>query len=87
MRIAYSKEVDILYINLTPPVGKLATVENENGDLLRIDTANGKVVGVAVQLFLHRIALGEKIEVPEVGFSLENSLGKAVSDIAYAQTH
>jgi uncharacterized protein YuzE len=87
MRITYSKEVDILYVNLTPPVGNLATVENEHGDLLRVDTANGRVVGVAIQLFLHRITLGEKIEVPEIGFALDTSSGKAVSEIAYAQTH
>ena len=77
MRITYSKEVDILYMSFTQPKGNVATVENANGDLLRIDTSTGQIVGVQVQLFLYRIGQGEKIEIPEVGFTSESPIGVA----------
>jgi len=60
MRVTYSKDVDILYLSFTPPIGKVATVENKNGDLLRIDKETGKVVGVTIQLFLYRIDAGRR---------------------------
>lgn len=74
MRITYSKDADILHISFTPPTGKVASVENENGDILRIDKETGKIIGVAVQLFMYRIGNGEKIEIPEAGFSSSNLL-------------
>ncbi|MGP8174301.1 MAG: DUF2283 domain-containing protein [Terracidiphilus sp.] len=82
MRITYNQEVDVLYISLVPPTGRVASVENANGDLLRIDTLTDKIIGVTIQLFMHRVRLGEKIEVPEINFSIsasdaENLLSKA----------
>ena len=73
MRITYNQEVDLLYISLVPPTGRVASVENENGDLLRIDTLTDKIIGVTIQLFMHRVKQGEKIEVPEIIFSISAS--------------
>jgi hypothetical protein len=67
MRITYSKEVDMLSVSLVPPTGRVATVENANGDLLRIDTVTDEIIGVQIQLFMYRIGKGERIEVPEIG--------------------
>jgi len=77
MRITYSKDADMLSISFTAPSGKVATVENERGDFLRIDTSTGNIIGVQIQLFLYRIGQGEKIEIPEVGFSSESHIGVA----------
>ena len=70
MRIAYRKEVDMLTVSLVPPTGRVASVENENGDLLRVDTLTDRIIGVNVQLFMHRIKGGERIEIPQIGFSV-----------------
>lgn len=75
MRITYSKEADMLYISFTPPAGRVASVENSNGDILRIDTSSGKIIGVTIQLFMYRVGTGEKIEVPEIGFSIPIPMG------------
>jgi uncharacterized protein YuzE len=85
MRITYSKAVDMLYLSFTPPIGKVATVENKNGDLLRIDKETGKVVGVTIQLFLYRIGTGEKIEIPELGFTTDSPIGMAFVESARAK--
>ena len=73
MRITYSKEVDMLSISLSPPTGRVATVENANGDLLRIDTITDAIIGVQIQLFMYRVGKGERIEVPEIGISIPAS--------------
>jgi hypothetical protein len=70
MRITYNREVDMLTISLVPPTGRVASVENASGDLLRIDTVTDGIIGVNIQLFMHRINQGEKIEVPEISFSV-----------------
>jgi uncharacterized protein YuzE len=73
MRITYGEEADMLFISLVPPTGRVASVENASGDLLRIDTVTDCIIGVTIQLFMHRIKQGEKIEVPEIGFSVSAS--------------
>lgn len=70
MRITYNREVDMLTVSLVPPTGRVASVENASGDLLRIDTVTDSIIGVNIQLFMHRINQGEKIEVPEISFSI-----------------
>jgi uncharacterized protein YuzE len=84
MRITYSAEVDMLYISLVPPTGKVATVENANGDLLRIDTLTDRIIGVNIQLFKYRTKKGERIEVPEIGYSVSASLLKKLDAKAHA---
>jgi uncharacterized protein YuzE len=74
MRITYSEDADILFLSFSAPAGKIVSVENENGDILRVDRSSGKIVGVSIQLFMQRIKSGEKIEVPEINFSISNIL-------------
>jgi uncharacterized protein YuzE len=87
MRITYSKDADVLYLSFTPATGKVATVENANGDLLRIDTTTGKIIGVTIQLFMYRIGTGEKIEIPEVGFTSDSPIGVAFVESIRVKTH
>ena len=70
MRVTYSKDADVLYISFVPPTDRVASSENANGDILRIDTSTGMIIGVTVQL-----SIGEKIEVPEIGLSLSSLIG------------
>jgi hypothetical protein len=77
----------MLYLSFATPTGKVATVENAKGDLLRIDTGTGKVIGVTVQLFLYRIGMGEKIEIPELGFSSDNAIGMAFVESIRVKAH
>lgn len=79
MRITYSKDVDMLCISLVPPTGRVASVENKSGDLLRVDTKTDRIIGVNVQLFMYRIKQGERIEVPEIGFSVSASTLKGLN--------
>lgn len=87
MRVTYSKDVDMLYISFTTPTGRVSSVENENGDLLRIDISSGKIIGVNIQLFLYRISAGEKIEVPEVGFSLDHLINVSEVESVHVNTY
>jgi uncharacterized protein YuzE len=87
MRIRYSKDVDMLYVSLVAPKGRVATVENSNGDLIRIDTVTGGIIGVNVQLFMYRIGKGESIEIPEVGFSSATGIGHAFVENIRVQAH
>jgi len=80
VRITYSKDADVLYLSFTPPTGRIASVENANGDILRIDTSSGTIIGVSIQLFMYRINAGEKIEVPEIGFSIPAPMGTGIVD-------
>jgi len=59
-------------------MGRVASVENANGDILRIDTSSGTIIGVTIQLFMYRISTGEKIEVPEIGFSTSSPMGASI---------
>jgi hypothetical protein len=59
--------MDILYVTFSSPRGKVTTVENENGDILRLDPASGEVLGVTIQLFMCRMKRGEKINIAEIG--------------------
>ena len=80
MRVTYSNDADVLYISFIPPTGRVASSENANGDIIRIDTSTGMIVGVTIQLFLYRISTGEKIEIPEVGFSSSSLVAAIESD-------
>lgn len=77
----------MLYVSLAMPQGKVATVANKSGDLLRIDTTTGNVIGVNIQLFMYRVGKGENIEIPEVEFSSTSGIGHAFVESIRVQTH
>jgi uncharacterized protein YuzE len=68
MKIQYDKSADVLYVTLEYCAPQQCRfVENENGDVLRIDRTNDRVVGVTVISFLLRIRKGLDVVVPEIG--------------------
>lgn len=46
--------------------GKCEYVENERGQIVRLDASTGEPVGCTIPLFLRRAGAGE-IDIPEVG--------------------
>lgn len=87
MRITYSDDADILFLSFSTATGKVVSVENANGDILRVDSDSGRIVGVAIQLFMHRVKSGEKIEIPEVDFSISNMINFPTIEKPYAQAN
>lgn len=67
MRLSYDAGVDILYVSFGLPPSRVHYIEKETGDILRVDSETGRIVGVTIQFFLERISGGERIEIPEIG--------------------
>ncbi len=76
MTFSYDKRADVLYISFEalPPQDYLV-VENETGDILKLNKKNGSVVGCTIPFFMERFRKG-KIEIPEVGGVPFNALAK-----------
>jgi uncharacterized protein YuzE len=67
MTLSYDKAVDVLYITFEPaPPGSYLYVENDNGDVLRLDRNTRRVVGCTIMAFAQRCAKG-RLVIPEVG--------------------
>jgi|GEM_PF-4462468 hypothetical protein len=67
MTLSYDKTADVLYVTFEQvPEKSYVYIENENGDILRLDKKSRKVVGVTLPFFTKRAKAG-KIIVPEVG--------------------
>ena len=67
MIMSYDKNADVMYVTLEalPPDAYLF-VENETGDILKIDRSTRHVVGCTIPFFLRRAKRG-KIIIPEIG--------------------
>jgi uncharacterized protein YuzE len=88
MRISYSEDADVLYLTFSDtPANKATYIEKENGDILRVNTETGEVVGLTVQLFLYRLNKGEKIDIPEIGVVPFNFKMKELLEARLVQTH
>jgi uncharacterized protein YuzE len=67
MKVQYDKSADVLYVTLRKQDPKQCRfVENENGDVLKIDRLTGHVVGVTIIAFLLRINRGLEVNIPEI---------------------
>lgn len=67
MTLSYDKEADVLYVAFDRlPGAPYLYVENANGDVLRLDKESKRVVGCTI-LFFSKRAVGDKVNVPEVG--------------------
>lgn len=67
MTLSYDKTADVLYVTFEMVSGEsYIYVENENGDILRLDQETRRVVGITLPFFSKRAKAG-KITVPEVG--------------------
>jgi uncharacterized protein YuzE len=87
MRISYSEEVDVLYVTFSDHTGKIQYIEKVNGDILRVDSSTGMVVGVTIQLFKYRMQSGEKIEVPEIGLIPFNAVMSSLMEARLVKAH
>jgi uncharacterized protein YuzE len=66
MTFSYDANADVLYITFEHISRPAVYIENDNGDILRIDEQSGKIVGCTILFFLHRAKDGV-ISVPEIG--------------------
>jgi uncharacterized protein YuzE len=68
MTLSYDKLADVLYITFeTLPPNAYVFVENRDGDVLKVDRASNRVVGVTVLAFAARTKKGTRIDIPEIG--------------------
>jgi uncharacterized protein YuzE len=76
MTLSYDKETDVLYITFQKSPGqRYRYVENENGDVLRLDSESNQVVGVTMPYFLKRVKKN-KLSIPEVSDVPLNEIAK-----------
>ncbi|HEV8416457.1 MAG TPA: hypothetical protein VGQ49_22880 [Bryobacteraceae bacterium] len=81
MTLSYDKLADVLYVTFeTLPAGSYIYVENDTGDILRLDRSSKRVVGVTIPAFAQRAARGS-IVIPEIGSVPFNQL---VDDLLHA---
>ena len=67
MTLSYDKDADVLYVTFERlPHQSYIYVENENGDVLRVDKKSKRVVGCTIPFFSKR-TMKQKVTVPEVG--------------------
>jgi uncharacterized protein YuzE len=67
MTLSYDKDADVLYVTFEGlPHQSYIYVENENGDVLRVDKKSKRVVGCTIPFFSKR-TMKRKVTVPEVG--------------------
>jgi uncharacterized protein YuzE len=67
MTLSYDKAADVLYITFEPAQpGSYIYVENDDGDVLRMDRNTKQVVGCTIMAFAARCARG-RLVIPEVG--------------------
>jgi hypothetical protein len=67
MRLSYDKLADVLYVTFeTLPPEAYIYLENDGGDILRLDRESRRVVGCTIPAFSQRAARGP-IVIPEVG--------------------
>jgi hypothetical protein len=68
MTLSFDKNADVLYVTfeVTPP-GSYIFVENEDGDVLKVDRSSRRIVGCTILSFAARTKAGKKIVIPEIG--------------------
>ncbi len=68
MTISYDKIADVLYVafDKTSP-DQYVFVENNEGDILKVDKHTGRVVGCTIPSFAARTKRGKAIVMPEIG--------------------
>jgi hypothetical protein len=67
MTLSYDKHGDVLYISFeTLPPDAYIVVENELGDILKLDKRTKRVIGCTIPSLKRRFAQG-KIQIPEIG--------------------
>lgn len=78
MTLSYDRDADVLYITFERLSNRSCVyVENDSGDILRLDKRDGQIVGCTIPFFLKRAAKG-KFEIPEISSVPFNDLAKAL---------
>ena len=81
MTFSYDKSADVLYITFEAlPPSAYQYTENQSGDVLKIDRANGRVVGCTIPFFAARAKRG-KIDLPEIGPVPFNDLTRELTHV------
>jgi uncharacterized protein YuzE len=74
MTFSYDREADVLYISFEKrPSGSYVYVENENGDVLRLDRDTKRVIGCTIPHFSRRSSAAKLaiLEVGEIPFNVQ----------------
>jgi uncharacterized protein YuzE len=79
MTFEYDDDADVLYLTFEDFEGKESYVENETGDVLRLEPGSGKILGVTIPFFLRRSERGV-IDIPEIGVVPFNTLARKLLD-------
>jgi uncharacterized protein YuzE len=75
--LSYDKDADVLYVTFERlPNEHCIYVENENGDVLRLNKETRKVVGCTIMAFSRRAS--PRLNVPEIGAVPFNELAAAL---------
>ncbi len=78
MKASYDKDGDVLYITFERlPSKDYIYVENESGDILKLNKKSRRVVGCTIPYFSKRAARN-KLNIPEIGPVPFNELAKAL---------
>jgi uncharacterized protein YuzE len=76
MTLSYDKNADVLYVTFEAvDPSSYQFVENEAGDVLKIDRVSSRVVGCTIPFFAARARKG-KIIIPEIGGVPFNALAE-----------
>jgi uncharacterized protein YuzE len=82
MTMSYDRAADVLYVTFEKSAsGSYIYVENENGDVLRMDRDTKRVVGCTIPCFLRRASIS-KVTVPEVGDVPFNALAEELLTVS-----
>ena len=79
MTLSYDKHADVLYVTFeAAPPDTYIFIENELGDVLKVDRTTRRVVGCTIPGFLARAKQG-KVSVPEIGAVPFNDIAEALA--------
>ncbi len=67
MTLTYDDDADVLYLTLEDVSGPCTYKDNKYGDVFRIDTKTGRIVGCTIVFFLDRVRKSGPISIPEIG--------------------
>jgi len=79
MTFSYDMPADVMYVTFERlPNQAYIYVENESGDILRLDRTTQRVVGITIPYFLERLK-NNKLEIPEIGTVPFNNIAEELA--------
>jgi uncharacterized protein YuzE len=87
MKFNYDELTDVLYVTFEQSVGRVTYIENNEGDILRMDQQSGRIIGVTIMFFLRRARQGP-IVIPEIGIVPFNQIANnLLSERKHEKSH